>query len=237
MSIIGLSSCAYAKGVVHELFTSNVDIVRQIGEPTSTFKARLYKERFRLDNTIFKYESFEVTYKKFVDKFPQLIDKFSLWGKRYSASKKQFMQTYNTTKWNEEAIIQSKHSLFDCQVCMKDLRLMDLYKNYPVKSIKEKKNAVETGVKKKMANKENIIPKNDKLIKAFNSSISEAYQQIDQSCMEEFRKSFVEIAHNSKDIPLQKKQNKEQVKSQLKSIKRKMKHEIEDHKKRTSVER
>ena len=128
LSIIEIFSCAFAKGVVYELFTSDLDTVRGIGEPSPKFQSRVYQQRFMMmyNQTFKDNKSFEITYKVFVDKFPKLKEKFSLWGKRYSKSKKQFLESFNKEKWQKmDETKKLKHTLFECEECKKNLYLLE----------------------------------------------------------------------------------------------------------------
>ena len=99
-SILDLDSCAYAKGVIFELLTSNVGLVRVVGEPEPKFMARVHTQRLSIYNSIFKNcHKFDVEYKPFVAKFPKLRERFILWGKRYSNDKRTFLSSYNAIEW------------------------------------------------------------------------------------------------------------------------------------------
>ena len=53
-SILDLDSCAYAKGMLFGLFTSNVGIAMEVGESQPKFMARLHTQRFTKYNEQFK---------------------------------------------------------------------------------------------------------------------------------------------------------------------------------------
>ena len=140
-SILDLSSCAYAKGVLLEVFSSNVGLVRVVGEPHPKFIARVNTQRFSIYNSIvMNCDKFDVAYKTFGAKFPQIKERFTLWGKRYSGDKRTFLKNYNAIEWdkkiNEEKI---KHALFNCEICMEDTKLKEMCKGYPLKNCQRKR--------------------------------------------------------------------------------------------------
>ena len=45
-SILDISTCAYAKGVLFELYTSNVELQRMVGEPQVMYASRLHNQRY-----------------------------------------------------------------------------------------------------------------------------------------------------------------------------------------------
>ena len=166
-SILDLSSCAYAKGVLLEVFSSNVGLVRVVGEPHPKFIARVNTQRFSIYNSIFmNCDKFDVAYKTFVAKFPQIKERFTLWGKRYSGDKRTFLKNYNAIEWdkkiNEEKI---KHALFNCEICMEDTKLKEMCKGYPLKKLSEKKRAEDLGWRKSKGDpdKEKKVEKSEEI--------------------------------------------------------------------------
>ena len=86
------------------------------------------------------------------------------------------MQTWAKLSSDEK----SKHSLFDCQSCMKDPELKSIYMTYPLKSIMEKKRAEENGWVKtmeKMAGKESASTKSPKSPKDRTRAIKRKMKQ------------------------------------------------------------
>ena len=81
-STLYLYSCAYAKGMLLGLFSSNVGIISMVGEPQPKFMARVHTQRFLIYNEKFKNcDTFGVTYKTFVSKFPKITERFNFGGK------------------------------------------------------------------------------------------------------------------------------------------------------------
>ena len=99
-SILDLSSCGYARGVLFELFTSDLGIDRLIGEPQGHHISRVHTRRFNYFKELFG-ESFEVPYKQFVAKFPNVVGRLDLWGKRYTDSKKTYLKKFNIEQWGK----------------------------------------------------------------------------------------------------------------------------------------
>ena len=173
-SILDLDSCAYAKGMLFELFTSNVGIAMEEGESQPKFMARLHIQRFTKYNEQFKNcDKFNVTYKTFVSIFPKLKERLNLWGKRYSADRKTFLNNYNSEEWNKTLYeTKVKHSLFNCDVCKEDPELKQIYKNYPLKKFCKKRNA-------DVCNKENIETKpTPKQVKAVKRKMKNEIEEI-----------------------------------------------------------
>ena len=133
-SILDLSSCGYARGVLFELFTSNLGIDRVIGEPQVHYISRIHTHRFNYFKKLFG-NSFEVPYKQFVSKFQKVVERIDLWGKRYADSKKAYLTKYNTDQWGKLSHEKKLgHTLFDCPSCKADQDLKLICKNYPLKS-------------------------------------------------------------------------------------------------------
>ena len=53
-SILDLSSCAYAKGISYELFSSNVGLTRDVGEPQVKFISQVHSQKLTIYNESFK---------------------------------------------------------------------------------------------------------------------------------------------------------------------------------------
>ena len=95
-SIKDISTCAFAKGILQELFSSNVGVVRTIGEPQPKFFSRIVGQRFELYNQLFhNLPTFQTDRKTFIDKFSKIIDQFKNWGKRHSGAKNKFLELLN----------------------------------------------------------------------------------------------------------------------------------------------
>ena len=88
-SILDLCSCAYAKGISYELFSSNVGLTGDVGEPQVEFTSLVHSQRLTIYNENFKNcEKFGIPYKIFVGKFPKIKERLNLRGKQYSNEKK-----------------------------------------------------------------------------------------------------------------------------------------------------
>ena len=156
-SILDLSSCAYAKGISYKLFSSNVGLTRDVGEPQVKFTSRVRSQRLTIYNESFKNcGKYGIPYKIFVDKFPKIKERLNLWGKRYSNEKKIFLTKYNISEWsNVNYEDKSKHALFECPECMADKHLMELCKTFPIKTNAGKRKLKGNGWRENKQDNEN----------------------------------------------------------------------------------
>ena len=128
-----------------------------------------------------------------------------------------------------------------CQSCINNSTVKEICKSFPIKSASGKKKAEIQGWKQKLSTKnekENKQKKKKHLEDAFKLLGNGNYNNLDQTCMEIHQQSFVDVLNERLiNLPFEKKLTSAEKKERRRAIKRKMKAEIEDTKKISSVER
>ena len=112
--------------------------------------------------------------------FLKIKERLNLWGKRYSADRKTFLNNYYSEEWDKTLYeAKVKHSLFNCAVCKGDPELKQIYKIYPLKNYVRRKNA-------DVCNKENKETKpNPKQVKAIKRKMKNEIEEIKKkTCVE-----------------------------------------------------
>ena len=135
-SIFDPMTCGFAKGIIYELWSSNLELVKSENEAKALFSSRINQKRHALFSELFaNNESFHVDYTKFIRKYSKIVNRIGQWAKRHTNERKQFVSTFNIKAWKDLTTSQQEHTLFDCKGCIEASELKLVMSTLSVKGI------------------------------------------------------------------------------------------------------
>ena len=139
------NTCGFAKVLAVEVARQiSSSIVRDPGESSTKFQARLKQEVFKAYNTAFSdcREQFSIDFVKFHKKLPGLKEAFHKWNFRKANEKSRYLETFCKANWEKLSPTRKKeHCLANCKGCA--VRYSEIQAYFPVKS-----NVLKAGAKR-----------------------------------------------------------------------------------------
>lgn len=148
MSIIDPLTCGFSKVAVYNILLDKFGIKKDTKELPKHYKSRLFKRQFIEFNSYFDVENnnkYEIVYKTFTDNFPKILENVNSLKIKQKDTKKEIWDTFSHENWKKLSDKQ-KHSIFDCQGCLKKLELKTVLAKFPIKSLKHKTKAKKFGL-------------------------------------------------------------------------------------------
>ena len=146
MSILDPLTCGFAKVVTFEHLTRNA-IKNQNVAPTKNAKGSNLKETYEKLQLFFGIDYFKINYTTFRNKYPSIIDQIRSIGKRNPDVKKHVLNTFSKSEWSLlSGELKSRHSLENCDGCLKKGIYRSVLAQFPIKSLWLRKKAEKAGL-------------------------------------------------------------------------------------------
>ena len=116
-------SCGFAKVAVFNILSTKLDLPKDEAEKSNEYKRKVLKVKCNQYITHFnKIDTFNVEYRQFVQSFKKIIPNIKSLGKRYRHKKQEILTTFSKNEWDSLSYeVKKRHSLTDCDGCMKNL--------------------------------------------------------------------------------------------------------------------
>ena len=150
MSIADPLTCGFVKVIGYEIFKQNYGIRKLEHENKNQFQGRIQKRQYIEFQKIFSSDindKFDIPYTKFTCNFPKMIKIFQGMNKKNQSKLAMVLKTFSRENWdnlsNDEKM---KHSIVDCDGCIKKKVFRDQLANIPIHSRQLHAKATKAGL-------------------------------------------------------------------------------------------
>ena len=168
MSILDPLTCGFAKVVTFEYLTRNV-IKNQNVAPTKNAKGSNLKETYEELQLFFGIDYFKINHTTFRNKYPSIIDQIRSIDKQNPDVKEHVLNTFSKSEWSLlSGELKSRHSLENCDGCLKKGIYRSMLAQFPIKSLWLRKKAEKAGLFKE----KNLRDITQKTLNKLNNSLN-----------------------------------------------------------------
>ena len=141
-------SCGFAKVAVFNILSTKLDLPKDEAEKSNEYKRKVLKVKCNQYITHFnKIDTFNVEYRQFVQSFKKIIPNIKSLGKRYRHKKQEILTTFSKNEWDSLSYeVKKRHSLTDCDGCMKNLVYRKTLAKFPVTETRLQQKASKNGL-------------------------------------------------------------------------------------------
>ena len=199
MSLIDPLSCGFAKVAAFNILSTKLDLPRDEGEKSNEYKGKVLKVKYSQYITYFnEIDTFTVEYRQFGQSFKQIIPNIKGLEKRYR-HKKQEILTFSKNEWDSLSYeVKKRHSLTDCDGCMKNLVYRKTLAKFPVNDKRLQQKATKNGLYRDsvLADITNLVVK--KLDQTFKETFNETFSSQLKPYTKQLKEIKRETVHSKK---------------------------------------
>ena len=145
MSIIDPSTCGFVKIFCYRVFTDKNLIKRNPSENMNCYRSRVLHHQYNAFQSTFSGNNL-VSYDQFRENFQNIVHNIQTLGKKYPEKKRHVMDIFSLKNWVDLKDRQRKHSIFDCNGCLRSESWRDALAMFTVRGFLQQAKAKRLGL-------------------------------------------------------------------------------------------